>query len=141
MENNYLADDNKNSIVPCDAPVNSSNSIEHEGGYYYELFKFFSEQHGLTLVDTEIQDIIRAVEKFNNDPVRKIINEDKPLYTELFLGTEGNTMTINAFDDDHELSIVIRDNGRKSIYSMNVWEVGKVVEYLSEHHKNELLNE
>jgi hypothetical protein len=141
MENNYLADCNKNDIVPCDAPVNSSNSIEQGGGYYYDLFKFFSDEHGLTLVDSEIQDIIRAVEKFNNDPVRKIINEDKPLYTELFLGTEGNTMTINAFDDDHELSIVIRDNGRKSIYSMNVWEVGKVVEYLSEHHKNELLNE
>jgi hypothetical protein len=51
------------------------NSIEHEGGYYYDLFKFFSEQHGLTLVDTEIQDIIRAVETFNNHPIRKIINE------------------------------------------------------------------
>jgi hypothetical protein len=37
MENNYLADDNKNSIVPCDAPVNSSNSIGQ--GWRTLLFK------------------------------------------------------------------------------------------------------
>jgi hypothetical protein len=51
------------------------NSIEEDGGYYYDLFKFFSDQYGLTLVDTEIQDIIRVVENFNNHPIRKIINE------------------------------------------------------------------
>jgi hypothetical protein len=44
--------------------VDSSNSIEQEGGYYYELFKFFSDEHNLTLVDTEIQDIIHAVKAF-----------------------------------------------------------------------------
>lgn len=38
-----------------------------EGGYYYELFKFFSDNHNLTLVDTEIQDIIHAVNKFQNE--------------------------------------------------------------------------
>jgi hypothetical protein len=62
---------------------------------------------------------------------------EEPLYTELFLGESGNTMTVNCFDDDHDLSIVIRDNGRKAIYSMNAWEVGKVIEFLTAHLKNE----
>lgn len=48
---------------------------ENQGGYYYDLFKFFSDEHGLILVDSEIVDIIRAVEKFNDNPVRKIIND------------------------------------------------------------------
>jgi hypothetical protein len=38
-----------------------------EGGYYYDLFHFFSERHGLTLVDTEIEEIIAAVDKFRDD--------------------------------------------------------------------------
>jgi hypothetical protein len=58
-----------------EAPVNSNNSIGQEGGYYYDLFKFFSDNHNLILVDSEIQDIIHAVEKFNNHPVRRIIND------------------------------------------------------------------
>lgn len=36
------------------------------GGYYYDLFKFFLDEHGLTLVDTEICDIINAVNKFQS---------------------------------------------------------------------------
>lgn len=58
-----------------EAPLNNNNSIEQEGGYYYDLFKFFSDNHNLILVDSEIQDIIHAVEKFNNHPVRRIIND------------------------------------------------------------------
>jgi hypothetical protein len=46
--------------------VYDNNSVEHEGGYYYDLFKFFSDEHDLILVDTEIQDIIHAVNKFQN---------------------------------------------------------------------------
>ena len=57
----------QDSIVPCDAQVDSSNSIEQEGGYYYELFKFFSDEHNLTLLDSEIQDIIHVVNKFQRD--------------------------------------------------------------------------
>ena len=52
------------NVQVSDATMPNSNS---EGGYYYDLFKFFSDNHGLTLVDTEIQDIIHAVEKFNNN--------------------------------------------------------------------------
>jgi hypothetical protein len=35
-----------------------------EGSYYYDLFKFFSDNHNLTLTDTEINDIIAAVNQF-----------------------------------------------------------------------------
>jgi hypothetical protein len=35
-----------------------------EGSYYYDLFKFFSDEHGLILLDSEIQDIIYVVEEF-----------------------------------------------------------------------------
>jgi hypothetical protein len=53
-----------------------SNDFEYtDAGYYYELFKFFSDNHNLILLDSEIQEIIRAVEKFSNHPVRKIIND------------------------------------------------------------------
>lgn len=34
--------------------------------FYYDLFKFFSDEHNLTLTDGEIQDIIYEVEKFIN---------------------------------------------------------------------------
>jgi hypothetical protein len=44
-----------------------SPSVEHEGGTYYELFKFFNEQHGILLLESEIQDIIQAVEKFREN--------------------------------------------------------------------------
>lgn len=33
--------------------------------YYYPLFKFFSDEHSLSLLDSEIQEIIIAVEMFN----------------------------------------------------------------------------
>jgi hypothetical protein len=41
--------------------------MENQGGYYYDLFKFFSDNHGLTLIDSEIEDIMRAVDKFRDD--------------------------------------------------------------------------
>ena len=34
--------------------------------YYYDLFKFFADNHGLTLVESEIEDIINAVTKFTD---------------------------------------------------------------------------
>lgn len=47
----------------------------NEVGYYYNLFKFFSDNHGLTLVDSEIQDIIRAVNSFEGTAELKAENE------------------------------------------------------------------
>jgi hypothetical protein len=40
---------------------------EEGGGYYFKLFKFFSDQHDLTLLDSEIQDIIHAVNDFQSE--------------------------------------------------------------------------
>lgn len=50
---------------------------ENEPGYYYDLFKFFSEEHGLILLDSEIQDIIRKVEEFKKEDFgTKLLNKD-----------------------------------------------------------------
>jgi hypothetical protein len=51
----------------------STNHLE--GSYYYPLFKFFSEQHDLTLLDSEIQDIIRVVESFQEQKKQEDYNE------------------------------------------------------------------
>lgn len=77
------------------------------------------------------QSRIKELERPTSDAV------EEPLYTELFLGETGNTMTVNCFDDDHQLSIVIRDSGKKSIYSMNAWEVKQVIDFLTAHLKSE----
>jgi hypothetical protein len=116
LENNQEKKDDlvasQNHPQPLDSVATlactEGNSIEQEGGYYYDLFKFFSEQHGLTLVDTEIQDIIRAVEVFNNHPIRKIINSDsieqrkKTLVISAFPGTGKTYLAkrVNSLDSD-----------------------------------------
>jgi hypothetical protein len=43
--------------------MSSENTID--GGYYYDLWKFFNDEHNLILVDTEINDIIHAVRAFD----------------------------------------------------------------------------
>ena len=52
-------------------PENQSQEEQSEGrgegdmtGYYSPLFKFFNEEHNLILLDSEIQEIIHEVEKF-----------------------------------------------------------------------------
>ena len=35
-----------------------------ELGYYYPLFKFFSDEHGLSLLDSQLQDVIHECKKF-----------------------------------------------------------------------------
>lgn len=54
-----------------------------------------------------------------------------------FSNTDANTMTVNCFDEDSEMSIVIRDSGRKAIYSMSIWEVKQLKKWLNENIKNE----
>lgn len=54
-----------------------------------------------------------------------------------FSNTDVNSMTVNCFDEDSEMSIIIRDNGKKAIYSMTVWEVKELKKWLNEHLKNE----
>lgn len=54
-----------------------------------------------------------------------------------FSNTEKNTMTVNCFDEDSEMSIIIWDNGNRSIYSMTIWEVKQLKKWFNEHLKNE----
>jgi hypothetical protein len=44
----------------------SPMSVEQveELGYYYPLFKFFSDEHGLSLLDSQLQDVIHECKKF-----------------------------------------------------------------------------
>lgn len=43
----------------------SPMSAEQVGlGYYYPLFKFFADEHGLTLLDSQLQDVIHECKKF-----------------------------------------------------------------------------
>ena len=41
----------------------SAEQVE-ELGYYYPLFKFFSDEHGLSLLDSQLQDVIHECKKF-----------------------------------------------------------------------------
>lgn len=56
-----------------------NNRVE-EAGYYYPLFKFLNEQHNLVLLDSEIQEIIHEVNKFQGaaslptNSMRKLID-------------------------------------------------------------------
>jgi hypothetical protein len=49
---------------------------KNEGGHYYDLFKFFNEQHNLLLLDSEIQDIIHVVESFQQNKEGEEDNAD-----------------------------------------------------------------
>ena len=63
--------------------------------------------------------------------------KETELYVDCFFSTtDKNTMTINCPDEDSEMSIVIRDNGRKCIYSMSIWEAEQLRDFLKAHIKN-----
>jgi len=53
-----------------------------------------------------------------------------------FSNTDANTMTVNCFDEDSEMAIIIRDNGKKAIYLMTVWEVKQLKKWFNEYLKN-----
>ena len=44
-------------------PPMSAEQVQ-ELGYYYPLFKFFSDEHGLSLLDSQLQDVIHECKKF-----------------------------------------------------------------------------
>jgi hypothetical protein len=48
--------------VSPESPM-SAEQVE-ELGYYYPLFKFFSDEHGLSLLDSQLQDVIHECKKF-----------------------------------------------------------------------------
>jgi hypothetical protein len=78
-----------------------SPSVEQGGDYYYELFKFFSDEHGLTLLDSEIQDIIQAVNKFQSVEAK----ESKP-YTEGY--NEKHKGWIALYKDEQEFNSYLK---------------------------------
>lgn len=63
-------------------------------------------------------------------------NETELYVNCFFSNTDKNTMTVNCPDEDSEMSIVIRDNGKKSIYSMSIWEAEQLRDFLKAHIKN-----
>lgn len=66
-----------------------------------------------------------------------IKRKETELYLDLFFSTtDKNTITVNAPNEDSEISIVIRDNGRKCIYEMTIWEADQLRDFLKAHIKN-----
>lgn len=57
-------------------------------------------------------------------------------FTEIFFGDNDINMTVNCFDEDSEMSIVIRGPKKKCIYSMNIWEAKELVKFIKGHLKN-----
>lgn len=53
-------------IVPT-PPVPVLDVKDNQGSYYYQLFKFLNDEHNLILLDSEIQEIIYQVEKFQKE--------------------------------------------------------------------------
>ncbi|MEO7048881.1 MAG: hypothetical protein ABI091_26500 [Ferruginibacter sp.] len=84
---------------------------------------------------------------FDNDieyvkaPINEV-KEDKVLYVDCFFSTtKHNSMTVNCPNEDSEMSVIIRDNGRKCIYSMTIWEAEQMRDFLIAHidnHKDSL---
>lgn len=63
--------------------------ISDGGSYYQPLFDLLYNEHGLTLLDSEMKDIIYVVEKMQTPDVDlmrsiidKMLNIDKPVYSE-----------------------------------------------------------
>ena len=63
--------------------------------------------------------------------------KETELYVDCFFSTtKNNAMTVNCPNEDSEMSIVIRGNGRKCIYSMAMWEAEQLRDFLKAHIKN-----
>lgn len=63
--------------------------------------------------------------------------KEAELYVNCFFSTtDKNTMTVNCPDEDSEMSIVIRDTGRKCVYSMTILEAEQLRDFLKVHIKN-----
>ena len=55
----------------------------------------------------------------------------------IFFSTGDSAMTVHCFDEDSDMAIVIRDGGKKAIYTMSEWEVKELKKWLTEHLKNQ----
>jgi hypothetical protein len=79
-----------------------------ELGYYYPLFKFFSDEHGLSLLDSQLQDVIHECKKFI-EPASPSVKadgwvsvEEKPLITK----DENNNWTCTEDGDKEFIAAV-----------------------------------
>lgn len=84
------------------------------GSYYYELFKFFNDQHNLTLLDSEIQEIIKEVERFQEKKM-----EEK--YFELHQAVDDDE---DDFYEDYKNSVDEREQ-RANTCTCGAWVFNK----------------
>ena len=66
-----------------------------ELGYYYPLFKFFSDEHGLSLLDSQLQDVIHECKKFI-EPASPSVKADG------WVSVERIICAANYYDDNIE---------------------------------------
>lgn len=75
---------------------------KNEGSYYYDLFKFFNEQHNLLLLDSEIQDIIHAVESFQQNKEGENYMGDEDFKNSIATQIRFHTISGKSFEDTVE---------------------------------------
>ena len=49
----------------------------------------------------------------------------------IFFSVADSSMTVHCFDEDGEMSIVIRDGKSKAVYNMTEWEVKKLKKWIN----------
>jgi len=54
----------------------------------------------------------------------------------IFFSTGNSCMTVHCFDEDSDMSIVIRDDKQKAVYTMSEWEVKELKKWLNQNLKN-----
>jgi len=83
-------------------PPMSAEQVE-ELGYYYPLFKFFSDEHGLSLLDSQLQDVIHECKKFI-EPASPSVKADGWVSVEDELPKVGQKVDLWLVPDDEEKS-------------------------------------
>ena len=83
-------------------PPMSAEQVE-ELGYYYPLFKFFSDEHGLSLLDSQLQDVIHECKKFI-EPASPSVKAEGWVSVEDELPKVGQKVDLWLVPDDEEKS-------------------------------------
>ena len=101
-------------LVSGKSPM-SAEQVE-ELGYYYPLFKFFSDEHGLSLLDSQLQDVIHECKKFI-EPASPSVKADgwvsvdkEKEFHKVLKCLKNNKVMVNTRED----GIYIRLAGRES---------------------------
>jgi len=88
-------------LVSGKSPM-SAEQVE-ELGYYYPLFKFFSDEHGLSLLDSQLQDVIHECKKFI-EPASPSVKAEGWVSVEDELPKVGQKVDLWLVPDDEEKS-------------------------------------